>query len=78
MNKAGTRIKSTKCSYLHGDVHEARDREGTVKRLVVRVHNVNVDGAGVALVELPSDGVGLVLDPSRSQRTVFSQRPVHR
>ena len=59
-------------SYLHGDVHEARDGESAVERLVVGVHNVNVNGARVALVELPSNGVGLVLDPSRPRNETFS------
>ncbi len=63
MNKAVTLMNEIKCTYLHGDVDEARNGEGAVKRLVVGVHDVNGNGAWVAFIELPSDSIGLVLDP---------------
>ena len=50
-------------AHLGGDVHERRDREDAVERLVVGVDHLDVDRAGVTLAELPSDGVGRVEHP---------------
>lgn len=54
---------STRSIYLGRNVGGRHDRELTVQRLVVGIHDKNVNRVGVALVERPSDRVASVLYP---------------